>query len=84
LLPHGKILNVIAQQEFSQRLKILYGRQREQFDSILNALGPEAKPAYYRDVMTINVPQNAIQSKWNVQKVHFYPLVSPLPRMVAM
>jgi hypothetical protein len=84
LLPNGNILNVIAQQGYSQRLKILYGMQSEQFDSILKTLDPEAKPTYYRDIMTINVPQNAIQSRWNVQKVHFYPLVSPLPRMSAM
>ncbi|RRS32643.1 MAG: hypothetical protein P794_00865 [Epsilonproteobacteria bacterium (ex Lamellibrachia satsuma)] len=84
ILQNGKILNVIAQQDDSQRLRMVYGMSSVQLDKILNRLDPNAKRAYYRKVITVKEPNKAILSKWNVQKVHFYPLVSPLPKMLAI
>jgi hypothetical protein len=84
LLKNGQILNVIAQQDDSQQLRILYGMSSKQLNRVIKALDPHAKVAYYRKVITISKPENALKSKWNVHKVHFYPLVSPLPKMVAI
>ncbi len=84
LLEDGNILNVIAQQDDSQQLKMLYGMSSRELNKILKALDSEAKPAYYKKTIKIVKPQNAIKSRWNVQKVHFYPLVSPLPRMMML
>ncbi len=84
LLQNGRVLNVIAQQDYSQRLRILYGMSSAQLDKILKALDPNARHAYYRNVITLHKADSAILSKWNVQKVHFYPLVSPLPKLGAI
>jgi hypothetical protein len=84
ILKNGKILNVIAQQDHSQRLKILYGMSSTQLDSMLKKLDPNAKRAYYRQTITMKDANEAIWSKWDVHKVHFYPLVTPLPKLVGM
>jgi len=84
VLHNGSILNVIAQQSYSQRLKMVYGMSSAQLDKMLNTLDPNAWKAYYRNVATLHKAESAILSKWNVQKVHFYPLVSPLPKMGAI
>jgi len=84
LLQNGQILNVIAQQDHSQRLRMVYGMSSVQLDKMLKALDPDAQRAYYRNVITLDKADRAILSKWNVQKVHFYPLVSPLPKMLGI
>ena len=84
LLQNGRILNVIAQQGHSQRLRMVYGMSSTQLDKMLKALDPDAQGAYYRNVITLDNTGSAILSKWNVQKVHFYPLVSPLPKFGAI
>jgi len=84
ILQNGKILNVIAQQDDSQRLRMVYGMSSTQLDKILNRLEEDVKKAYYRKVITTKEVDRAILSKWNVQKVHFYPLVSPLPKILGM
>jgi replicative superfamily II helicase len=84
LLTNGKILNVIAQQDDSQQLRMVYGMSSQVLDRMLKTLDPAAKGTYYKKVITLEKPENAIKSRWNVRKVHFYPLVSPLPKMMAM
>ncbi len=84
ILKDGSILNVIAQQDYSQRLRMVYGMNSAQLDSILKKIDPNARKAYYRQVITTKDTNRAILSKWDVQKVHFYPLVSPLPRLLGM
>jgi hypothetical protein len=81
-LPNGKILNLIAQQSESQELQLLYGMSSAQMDRLLHSLDPHAPAAPYRNVLQINDPHHALQTHWDVQKVHFYPLVVPLPRLI--
>jgi hypothetical protein len=81
-LPNGKILNLIAQQSESQELQLLYGMSSAQMDRLLHSLDPHAPATPYRDVLVIHDPHHALQTHWDVQKVHFYPLVVPLPRLL--
>jgi hypothetical protein len=81
-LPNGKILNLIAQQSESQELQLLYGMSSAQMDRLLHSLDPHAPATPYRDVLVIRDPHHALQTHWDVQKVHFYPLVVPLPRLL--
>lgn len=78
LLPNDQILNLIAQQDDSQELKLIYGMNTEKFMQILKELDNNTKDTYYQDVMTIENTSNAIQSKWSIIKVHFTPLITPL------
>jgi hypothetical protein len=82
ILPDGRILNLIAQQDDSQQLKLLYGMSTRQMDHILEKLAPSGRKTYYRDVITLSDPEHAILTKWDDMKVHFYPLVVPLPRLM--
>jgi len=82
ILQNGKILNIIAQQDEPQHLRMVYGMNSLQLDSMVKALEPDIKRAYYRQVITIKDTNKAVFSKWSVQKVHFYPLVSPVPKML--
>jgi hypothetical protein len=49
---------------------------------MLKQLDPDAKGAYYKQVITLQDERHAIFSKWDTQKVHFVPLVVPLPRLM--
>jgi hypothetical protein len=82
ILPNGQILNVIAQQNDSQQLKLLYGMSTQQLNRILRKLDPGAQKAHYGNVITLKDPEYAILTKWDDMKVHFYPLVVPLPRLM--
>jgi len=82
ILSGDKILNLIVQQSESQELQLLYGMTTPQLNRILKSLDPAAPKAYYTSVITIHHPKEAIQTHWDVKKVHFYPLVVPLPRFV--
>ena len=82
ILKDGSILNVIAQQDDDQYLRILYGMSTVQLNKMLKQVDPDAREAYYKQVIIIQDEQNAILSKWDVQKVHFVPLVVPLARMM--
>ena len=81
ILKDGRVLNVIAQQDHSQQLRMVYGMSSKQLDLMLKKLDPDAKRAYYRQVITSKDTNGTILSKWDVQKVHFVPLVVPLARM---
>jgi len=82
LLKNGKILNLIGYQSDSQNLKLVYGMSTKTFNDMLHALNPNARNAQYNQALKITSPNNAILSKWNDQKVHFVPLVVPLPRLM--
>jgi len=82
IMKDGSILNMIAQQGDSQRLKFVYGMSTVQLNKMLKELDPDANAAYYKKVITLKDESHAIFSKWDVQKVHFVPLVVPLPRMM--
>jgi hypothetical protein len=82
LLTNGKLLNVIAQQGDTQHLKFVYGMSTTQLNKMLKQLDPNANKAYYKQVMKLQNAKDAILSKWDVQKVHFVPLVVPLPRFM--
>jgi hypothetical protein len=82
ILPSGQILNVIVQQDDSQHLKLLYGMSTQELNRILKQIDPSAPLAHYTQVVTIKDPRHAILTKWDDMKVHFYPLVVPLPRLM--
>ena len=82
ILKDGRILNVIAQQDDSQRLRFVYGMSTTQLNRMLKQLDPDAEGAYYKQVITLQDTRYAILSKWDTQKVHFVPLVVPLRRFM--
>ncbi len=83
ILKDGRILNVVAQQGDTQQLKFVYGLSTSQLNKMLKKLDPDAKGAYYTQVIRLQDEGHAILSKWDVQKVHFVPLVVPLARMMS-
>ena len=82
ILKDGRILNIVAQQGDTQQLKFLYGLSTSQLNKMLKYLDPDTEGAYYKQVIKLQDEGHAILSKWNVQKVHFVPLVVPLARMM--
>jgi len=82
ILSNGTILNLIAQQNNTQSLTLLYGMSTSQFSHILKQLDPDAPAPYYQKVVTLSNPTHAIRTKWDDMKIHFYPLVVPLPRLM--
>ncbi|QOR62826.1 hypothetical protein IMZ28_04995 [Sulfurovum indicum] len=82
VLPNGQVLNLIAQQDNSQQLKLLYGMSTLQFNRILKQLDHTAPSAHYQDVLTLYQADHALLTQWDDMKVHFYPLVVPLPRLM--
>lgn len=84
IMKDGSILNMIAEQSDSQDLSFVYGMSTTQLNKILKGLDPDANPAYYKKVILLKDTSHAILSKWDVKKVHFVPLVVPLPRFSGM
>ncbi len=82
ILKDGRLLNIIAQQGDTQQLKFVYGMSTSQLNKMLKQLNPDARGAYYKQVIRLQDERNAILSKWDVQKVHFVPLVVPLAKMM--
>jgi len=82
IVPGKGILNLIALQNDSQQIKLLYGMSTGQFNNILQQLDPSAPQAYYQNVITFQNKESAVLTKWDDMKVHFYPLVVPLPRLM--
>jgi len=82
ILKDGRLLNIIAQQGDTQQLKFVYGMSTSQLNKMLKQLDPDARGAYYKQVIQLHDDRNAILSKWDVQKVHFVPLVVPLAKMM--
>lgn len=82
ILKDGKTLNIVAQQGDTQQLKFLYGLSTAQLNKMLKQLDPDAGGDYYKQVIRLQDEGHAILSKWDVQKVHFVPLVVPLARMM--
>ena len=81
-LKNGKILNLIAQQDDTQNLKILYGMDKKLFSTILKKINPDRHYNLRGTLFTSQKIDEMILDRWNVQNVHFYPLVSPLPRFI--
>lgn len=82
VLPNGQLLNLIAQQDNTQHIKLLYGMSTAQLNNILKKLDPAASQAHYNRVLSLKNHRHAIMTKWDDMKVHFYPLVVPLPRLM--
>ena len=82
LLKDERLLNVVAQQSDTQELKFVYGLSTAQLNKMLKQLDPNAKSAYYKQVVRLQDEHHAILSKWDIQKIHFVPLVVPLARML--
>ena len=81
ILKDGRLLNVVVQQGDTQQLKFVYGLSTAQLNKMLKQLDPDAKGAHYKQVIRLQDEHHAILSKWDVQKIHFVPLVVPLARM---
>jgi len=84
ILSDHAILNLLVQQSDSQQLQLLYGMNAEQMVRILKGLGMPTPKLPYANVMTFHRKERAIQTHWNAQNVHFYPLVVPLPRFFGL
>jgi hypothetical protein len=82
ILKDGRLLNVVAQQGDTQQLKFVYGLSTVQLNKMLKQLDPNTGGAYYKQVIQLQDERDAILSKWDVQKIHFVPLVVPLARMM--
>jgi len=76
-LPNGQWLNILAQQSDTQELYFIYGMSTNQFNTMLQKIDPNAPFAPYKHVLKLHKKQEAIQSRWTMQKVHFVPLVVP-------
>ena len=77
-LGNGQILNVLAQQDESQRLRFVYGMSTKQFNTMLKQLDNTARLAPYNHVMTLHDAKHAILTRWTTMKVDFLPLVKPV------
>ena len=82
ILKDGRLLNVVAQQGDTQHLQFVYGLSTAQLNKMLKQLDPDARGAHYKEVIRLQDKHHAILSEWDVQKVHFAPLVVPLARMM--
>jgi len=82
ILKDGRLLNVVAQQSDTQQLKFIYGLSTAQLNKMLKQLDPNAEVAYYKQVIQLHDERDALLSKWDVQKIHFVPLVVPLAKMI--
>ncbi len=82
ILKDGRILNVVAEQGDTQQLKFVYGMSTAQLNKMLKQLDPDARGAYYKQVIRLQDEGHAILSKWSVLKINFVPLVVPLARMM--
>jgi len=82
LLKNGKLLNVIAQQSDTQELRLVYGMGTLHLNKMLKELDPDALAAPYRQAIQLKDPSTALLSRWDVQKVHFVPLVVPIGRFM--
>jgi hypothetical protein len=77
-IANGQILNVLAQQDESQRLRFGYGMSTKQFNSMLKQLDKTATLAPYTNVLTLHDDKHAMLSRWTTMKVDFLPLVKPV------
>ena len=77
-LSNGQKLNILAQQDESQRLRFVYGMSTKQFNSMLKQLDHTARLAPYTNVLTLHDTKQAILSHWTTMKVDFLPLVKPV------
>jgi len=79
-LGNNDVLNVIAQQSESQRLRFIYGLTTAQFNSILKQLDPSASTARIGKVITFASMQHLYMARWTTINVDFLPLVQPIPQ----
>lgn len=77
-LASGQLLNVLAQQDESQRLRFVYGMSTRQLNTMLKELDNTARLAPYSNVITLHNTKKAILSHWTTMKVDFLPLVKPV------
>lgn len=80
VLQDNRVLNVLATQGFDQELKMVYGMTTEKLNSMLKELDPNAKPAYYKNTISLSNNSEPFISRWTTWKVHFVPLVVPVRR----
>lgn len=83
-LDNGSILNVIAQQDETQQLQLLYGFNNKQLNMILKQLDPNSRIYSYPKAMTLNTISSTSLTKWDIEKIHFYPLVVPISVRLGM
>jgi len=77
ILNAGNVLNVMAQQDESQRLRFVYGMSTMQLNTMLKQLDPSARLAPYKNALTFNKPNEIYFAKWTTMNVDFLPLVKP-------
>jgi len=75
-LPGGRWINLLAQQTTTQELQLIYGMSNRQLEKIIGQL-EETVPHLPVHAATSKNIMHTLQSRWTMQKVHFYPLVVP-------
>ena len=81
ILKDNSVLNVFTTQGFDQELDMVYGMSTEKFNSMIKALDPNIKPAYYKNSINLTNKPERFMSRWTTWKVHFVPLVVPVQRL---
>lgn len=84
ILKENRVLNVLAAQGYDQELQMVYGMSTKKLNAMLQELGQNAQPAYYKNVINLKNEPNPFISKWDMRKVHLVPLVVPLRRIGRM
>ncbi len=80
VLKDNRVLNVLVAQGYDRELQMLYGMNTKKMDDMLKELGQDSKPAFYKNVIDLRSEPTPYITRWTVQKVHFAPLVVPVPR----
>jgi hypothetical protein len=83
-LGNGSILNVIAQQDETQQLQLIYGLSNKQLNMTIKQLDPNANIYLYNKAITLNSMNSTSLTKWDIEKIHFFPLVVPLSIRLGM
>jgi len=81
VLQDNRILNIIVSQKYDQELKMVYGMSTSKFNSLLKKLDSNFAPVPYQNSIDLTNESNPFLSHWTDKKIHFYPLIVPIPRI---
>ena len=84
ILKDNRVLNVLAAQGYDQELQMVYGMSTKKLNTMLQELGQNAQPTYYKNIINLKNEPNPFISTSDTRKVHLVPLVMPLRRIGRM
>ena len=77
VLADGRPLNVMVEQLEDQSLNMVYGMTNKQINHLLSQLDSQKRMPLDQHVITLNLQQSAILSRWTTYKVNIMQLVGP-------